>query len=139
MCEKCGYTSISKLRMDSHRYNQHETEKHKKCPHCDYTASSSSKILFHIDNIHPETGEKQYKCDNCQATFIYKQTYVDHTKFKCKFSSYVRPGKANEKISCEYCDEVFSSDYWAKNHYKYQHPGKDIIIALVFNRYYFCY
>merc|ERR1712241_538942 len=30
-------------------------------------------------------------------------------------------------LNCDYCNEVFNSDYRAKNHYKSKHPGKPII------------
>ena len=127
VCEKCGFSTISKHKLRSHIREKHEIEKHKKCPYCEYSSHQSTKILIHIDIKHPETGEKQFQCDKCNTTFIYEQSYVNHTKFKCKFSSYVRPGETRMKLglTCDYCNEVFNSDYRAKNHYKSKHPGRE--------------
>ena len=39
----------------------------------------------------------------------------------------MRPGEArmNLGLTCDYCNEVFNSDYRAKNHYKSKHPGRE--------------
>ena len=33
-------------------------------------------------------------------------------------------------LNCDYCNEVFNSDYRAKNHYKSKHPGRERVIIL---------
>ena len=73
VCEKCGFSTISKHKLRSHIREKHEIEKHKKCPYCEYSSHQSTKILIHIDIKHPETGEKQFQCDKCNTTFIYEQ------------------------------------------------------------------
>ena len=130
VCEKCGYSTISKEKMRDHARKKHEIEKHKKCPYCEYSNYRMRRILIHIDNKHPETGEKQFQCEKCQATFIYEQSFINHRSFKCRFSDNVKRSKENKmklSITCDYCEEVFTSDHWAKHHYKSKHPGKPII------------
>ena len=86
VCEKCGFSTVSKHKLRDHIRAKHEVEKHRKCPYCDYRSEQKQKIHFHIDIKHPESGQKNFFCDKCQMGFIYQQTCTHHMKFKCKHS-----------------------------------------------------
>ena len=86
VCEKCGFSTVSKHKLRDHIRAKHEVEKHRKCPFCDYRSEQKQKIHFHIDIKHPESGQKNFFCDKCQMGFIYQQTCTHHMKFKCKLS-----------------------------------------------------
>ena len=134
-CEKCGFSTNSKVKLYVHNVNHHNVENHKKCPHCEYTNSKMYKIYIHIDNNHPEFGEKNFLCEKCFKTFTYEATFTAHSKYKCRFSEYKKTKgkeqyeKKKIRVKCDYCKEVFNAlkSTWIKNHYRLNHPGKPII------------
>lgn len=132
VCEKCGFSTISKQKLKDHIRQKHEIEKHKKCPYCNWRTPQSQKIPVHIDHHHPETGEKKFFCNKCDKGFIHKASHTNHTKFRCRFSEYVNtytnPNRDTKLgLHCDYCNDILNSDTHAKNHYRCHHPGKPII------------
>ena len=145
-CEKCGYSTISKIVLRSHMDHKHNIEKHKKCPYCDYTSPLNNKVHAHIDNNHPEKEEKNFLCEKCNKSFIYKATFSDHSKYKCKYSGYSDKRKEQSRKSqakrnknynesnynrfqCDYCEEVIRTKTSSriKQHYKMYHAGQPIV------------
>ena len=138
-CEKCGFSTMSKAKLQAHINYHHNKENLKKCLYCDFTTPRSQKLFIHIDNNHPEKEEKKFQCEKCNKTFIYQASYSDHVKFNCKFSEYLQTNRKEhfrrqyEKktitLNCDYCNEVIktATSTRIKNHYKASHSGKPII------------
>ena len=83
VCDLCGFSTFSNAKLKQHRYEKHETEKHKPCPYCAYKSPSNDCINRHIDRLHPEHGEKNFTCDTCGKGFIYKTSFHEHKWFYC--------------------------------------------------------
>ena len=95
----------------------HEPEKHKKCPCCEFTASRPVNWALHIDNHHPEHGEKKFFCKKCQKGFIFKLSCTYHY---CKNSDKRRNPA---KLKCLSCDKTYLTKQSMDNHIKSVHIG----------------
>ena len=142
-CEKCDYSTISKIILRKHIHCIHNKEKHKKCQYCEYTSPLNTKLHIHIDVNHPEKEEKNFLCEKCDKSFIYKATFTDHTKYKCKYSDYSEKRKEQKTKSqlkgkkltksklfkCDYCDQALKATTSNKvnEHYNLKHCGKPIV------------
>ena len=73
VCHICGFTTMSKLHIKRHILVKHQSDKHKKCPHCDFHTAYTHGIQTHIDGNHPELYEKNFDCDHCSKRFIFTQ------------------------------------------------------------------
>merc|ERR1711997_735074 len=71
VCDVCGLSTFSKMKLRRHKFVRHEMEKHKTCPHCDFRCPDKHNMNIHIDGKHPEHGEKQFFCDVCGKGFIF--------------------------------------------------------------------
>ena len=141
-CEKCGYSTADKSVLRNHMYCRHNPEKHKKCQYCDFTSPHNNKVHVHIDINHPEKEEKNFLCEKCNKAFIYKASFVDHSKFKCKYSDYfekrkeiakkcaMKTKKLKERLfQCDYCDEKIkgTASSIIRKHYSLYHGSKPIL------------
>jgi hypothetical protein len=141
-CEKCGYSTVSKVMLGKHMYRKHNTEKHKMCQYCDFTSPLKTKLHVHIDVNHPEKEEINFLCDKCNRSFIYKASFDYHSKYKCKYSDYAEKEKRKRKgmhpntsakkyklFQCDYCDEAIktTTSNKIKQHYDMHHCGRPII------------
>ena len=134
VCEICGFSTPSKKKLHAHKHAQHQLDKHKNCPHCDFKSPYRQKINIHIDRNHPDLGgEKQFFCELCGTGFIYKDTLNHHAIYLCKNSKSMKK-KTNQyvakkplEIPCSYCTETFKHSYLAKIHYRNFHPTLPII------------
>ncbi len=48
VCEICAYSTPSSMKLQRHKYEKHEVENHKQCPHCDFKAPYDQKVKIHI-------------------------------------------------------------------------------------------
>ena len=132
VCEICGFSTPSKKSLHSHKLIQHQVEKHKQCPHCDFRAPSKQKVNIHIDRNHPDSSEHQFFCELCGKGYIYKDTLNHHVIYMCKNSKSLKKIKQSYKprtplnIPCGYCDQIFKHSKNAKIHYKTFHPNLPI-------------
>ena len=78
VCEICGFSTPSKIRLNQHIRFKHAVEKHKRCPHCDYHTPKLLNFHVHIDSKHPEHGTKQFFCDHCSRSFIFEASLKKH-------------------------------------------------------------
>ena len=89
------------MNLTRHIRTMHEPEKHKKCPCCEFTASRPVNWALHIDNHHPEHGEKKYICDKCPKTFFFEEIFKAHQKS--------HPKAPKESIECSACNKTFQN------------------------------
>ena len=124
VCEQCGFSTISTQRLNAHIYKKHEVERHKQCPYCSYKTHALFRLNIHIDNKHPDNEEKNFFCDHCPKSFIYKDSlkkHMDTVKEKERYQPKIN-------IKCDYCEEVFETTYTVKSHYALEHPNKPMIL-----------
>ena len=143
-CEKCGFSTISKVNLRRHMDARHNKEKHKKCPYCEFSSLHNQKVHVHIDINHPEKEDNNFLCNKCDRAFTYKASFSDHSKYKCIHSDYYlndRKKQAKKHImkkrkltnpilfQCDYCYEVIkaTTSNLIKKHYKLHHRGQPII------------
>ena len=84
-CDQCnkGFASDSTLKMHKSRNHQN-----RKCPYCDYVCNGSNWYM-HIDKNHPEHGEKQFFCENCEMGFIFNATLRAHALRKHRVAQFL--------------------------------------------------
>ena len=128
ICDQCGFPAKSSRSLILHVRQKHNSENlsesdglpktnKKKCPHCDYEAKN---LNLHIDRKHPEHGEKNFLCDKCDESFIFKSSFAYHVKFSCKSSEDCKINRAKRngknKLVCTKCGKVYSSTTDLKRH-----------------------
>ena len=124
VCEQCGFATISTQKLNMHIYSKHEVERHKQCPYCPYKNHVLYRVNIHIDNNHPDSEEKNFFCDHCPKSFIYKDSlkkHMDTVKEKERYQPKIN-------IKCDYCEEVFETTSTVKSHYALEHPNKPMIL-----------
>ena len=45
VCEVCGFSTISQMKLKTHIYTKHDVGKQKQCPHCDFKNVKIQKNL----------------------------------------------------------------------------------------------
>ena len=78
ICELCGYTTKIMKNFKRHKQSKHETEKHHQCPYCEFHHHVIGCLHIHIDSKHPEHDKKQFFCDHCSRSFIFKISLKKH-------------------------------------------------------------
>ena len=78
ICELCGYTTTIDKNFRRHKQSKHDTEKHHQCPYCEFHHHVIGSIHIHIDSKHPEHDKKQFFCDHCSRSFIFKISLTKH-------------------------------------------------------------
>ena len=78
VCETCGFSTPSKVKLNKHVRFKHKVETHYKCPHCDYHSPKSISMHVHIDSKHQEHYKKQFFCDHCPRGFAFKNSLKKH-------------------------------------------------------------
>ena len=79
---------------------------------------------MHIDSNHPDKEEKNFFCDHCTNSYIYKDSLKKHKDALKERERY----KPKINIKCDYCMEFFTSTYTVKSHYTVEHPNKPMIL-----------
>ena len=69
ICELCGFSTKNSFQLKQHIFRIHESEKHPKCPHCDFKTPNKISLCVHIDKNHPEVDEKKFLCDKCEFRY----------------------------------------------------------------------
>ena len=149
MCDKCDFSAPHKLLLQHHTRTKHDTDKHKKCPCCDFTSMKTQQLYIHIDNHHPEHADKKFVCDKCGENFIYESSLKHHENSRCKLSvnNGTKPhlctscgsrfptinelkrhiDSVHEKLKpfkCTVCDQCFSRKSHMNTHMATVHEGQ---------------
>ena len=144
-CDKCAFSTMSRVKLTRHKYNKHDSGNHKQCPHCDYETRTNQKLNRHIDNNHSDhDAEKKHVCEKCGKQFMFESSLIDHVKYLCKNSDHETKSARytkqrntkyylskkiapNLELKCDYCEKVLMTSKRVKIHYSNFHPGKPII------------
>ena len=120
-CRKCIYeTSDEEMLKDHVSKQQHGgnlVNQLANCPYCDKKiAKGYPAVKAHIDDKHPDKGDKNYFCDVCNKGFIFESSYKRHNHIKakkeptrlceiCNLKVYSLLSHKEEKHQfCPYCD-----------------------------------
>ncbi len=61
-CDKCGYSTLHKNKLNDHVKYVHDKVRDKRCPLCDaYASSNTSHVYDHIKTAHPESVSSAYR------------------------------------------------------------------------------
>ena len=87
------------------------------CPHCEFASRYLDSLQRHIDSKHPEHDVKNFFCDTCDKSFIYKCSLVAHTRFhRLNTEAENRP-----KLVCDQCDYSTKLESSLKQHIRNIH------------------
>ena len=73
--------------------SKHDSEKHEKCPHCDFHTWSLRGIQVHIDGHHTEHYPKQFNCNHCTRRFV----------FEISLKTHLNKMQTRKQLSCKFC------------------------------------
>ncbi|XP_058459663.1 zinc finger protein Xfin-like [Malaya genurostris] len=101
-------------------------EKNFVCTFCSELFEQKSQLNTHLHIYHK--GEKQFKCDNCPASFAYKKAYdthrEEHHTHKRSDSTAAAAATSSSgaptSFSCNFCKKTFSSAQKVDNHVCFQ-------------------
>ena len=91
------------------------SEKLYKCVHCPHTFKEKSACRKHMYFAH--NGDKEFKCDQCSASFERKCNLTNHKQ------RVVHPEQVLH--NCTICFLVFTEETKLKEHYRICHPKED--------------
>ena len=77
-CDVCVIEFSSKPELKSHISDKHMDGKLYTCAHCDHKPKQWQSLQRHLDHTHPESGQKKYFCDQCDAAYIFEPTLYYH-------------------------------------------------------------
>jgi hypothetical protein len=93
-CDICFINIPSKFKLKLHKIQKHENGGQKICLYCDTKKPEWHQLKHHIEEKHPEHGEKKHLCDVCGVGFIFEENCRAHKKIK---------HKENQKNVCNIC------------------------------------
>ena len=113
-------------------------EKRNHCKFCDFIATKGRPLKTHVKEVHDRI--KEFKCEACQAEFIWKKNLKAHVNAacnKCKVCHKTFPQKINlirhitnvhegvRKFKCATCREIFKQKITLMKHIKrFDHEAK---------------
>ena len=141
-CPQCGamFANIEKLKGHCVRQILDEKSKMYKCTFCKIAFASYSLLRDHL-----RTHVKLYQCSKCALPFAKKSALRNHWKFKhseermfpcpmelCNYSAktrndllkHLKSHEQKEKLSCEFCDKKFKSQFGFRYHMESEHNVK---------------
>lgn len=88
------------------------------CPDCDKTFKRSDNLLDHM-NLH--TGEKPYRCEECDIGFPYRSSLYNHNKSKHSDDT---SDEADSNHSCDQCRKTYKTAAGLETHQTQKHTLK---------------
>ena len=137
-CDLCDFSTASRSHLVKHKNANHEYS----CDECEFKGSHSEvykhrRAKRHED--HKVTGEKRFKCDQCENSYTESSTLKDHISFvhdgvkaKCKDCDYEGSRGAlashilkvhKKQHQCDICLKSFKSSGILKDHIQFVHEG----------------
>ena len=78
ICEICGFSAVTKKKIQRHMREKHITKYQQKCPYCEFQSAQMNKMHIHIDSKHSHHDEKTFFCDHCSRSFIFLASLKKH-------------------------------------------------------------
>ncbi|KAJ8675113.1 hypothetical protein QAD02_010899 [Eretmocerus hayati] len=130
-CEECGFTSINKNTMYSHkrkhRLARFENDEHSSlfgCEECSFTTKSENALIIHVNKNHREPTTftqlqpNLYQCDQCD--------YQSKNRYEMKVH-FTRKHTDAWNYECEECGKKYKIKGDLTNHIRFQHREQPII------------
>ncbi|KAG5684902.1 hypothetical protein PVAND_014112 [Polypedilum vanderplanki] len=103
--ENCGRVFTTQLHLSKHKAAFHNNSNTIPCHICNKRFHSKTELNSHMNSLHPDGNNEEYKCEICQQYLISFKVYQNHMKKH-------REGKYN----CEICDKKFTNKIHLNNH-----------------------
>ncbi|XP_075252903.1 histone H4 transcription factor-like [Convolutriloba macropyga] len=138
-CPQCGaqFANVEKLKGHCARQVLEDSAKTFKCSYCNISFASCALLKEHL-----RTHVKLFQCSKCSLPFAKKSALRNHWKFKhsdermfpcpmelCYYSAktrndllkHLKSHEHKEKLSCEFCDKKFKTEYGLQCHNQSEH------------------
>ena len=102
VCDICGHISAKLTDLERHKKLLHEKRYDFVCHLCAKPISTKKLLNYHLTSVHGE-GERKFKCDQCEKTFVRASCLRQHVE-----SHHLR----STLYQCEQCPKNF----WAKSY-----------------------
>ena len=133
-CSQCNAAFYQSSGLDRHKASANactlyenkklDSVRNIQCPHCDYQNSTNQKLNRHIDNNHSDQySKKEYICEKCEKSFIFKSSLFDHEKYLCKHLGHDRV--------CSFCNKKFANEGRLKRHIESVHEKKKLFLCTI--------
>ena len=80
LCDLCDFESEVMEALKKHKLQKHQDGEFKCCLYCDFKIKTWNRLKLHIEENHPEHGEKKHLCDLCDEGFIFEETCQSHKR-----------------------------------------------------------
>ena len=129
ICDFCNLECDTIDKLNEHKVEKHQDGKNMCCSYCEFKSRGTVLLKCHIDEKHPEHGEKTYLCNFCTKGFIFKescrihkQTYHFKELEKHKLAIKKEKSKtAKEKMVCDICNIDYRSLEELNEHHLQKH------------------
>lgn len=121
-CNRCEYTSSSRLLLMKHFERNHkgfQLDIEIKCRHCEEFFKTVEEVSKHFTLAHQASFLKTVygRCNMCNHSSSTRGSLIRH--FEAKHAEF----ELNVEIKCKECDEFFKSQYEIKQHSKVAHAN----------------
>ena len=111
-CDFCNFECDTIDKLNEHKVEKHQDGKNMCCSYCEFKSRGTVLLKCHIDEKHPEHGEKTNLCNFCRKGFIFKEScrihkQTFHFKELEKHKLVIKEEKskmAKEKTVCDICN-----------------------------------
>ena len=111
-CKFCGKAFNRNAHLVRHRKIHNGGEKEWKCEQCGFSFWEKSDLVRHIKS---HEGNRPFKCDFCEQTFVWKRYLYKHLK---------NNHRTLDRHFCPGCCQCFESETELQNHQAENHPQK---------------